>query len=351
MSREVCMKINSDALQHNFNCVRKLAPNSRVIAMVKANAYGHGLETVVNILGETDAFGVASLSEARAIRRTGVKKPIVIMAGFFSAIELEEISRFHSDSVIHLFDQIDILQQVKLPTPVNVWIKINTGMNRLGISPDKIVQAYELLHQSQNVQSVKFMTHFSDADSPALPKTNEQISLFNQTVKELKGEKSLANSAGILGFPESHADWVRPGLMLYGVSPVSGTTAADFDLKPVMTLSAKIMSIRQQKKGDQIGYGSTFICPEAMPVGIIAMGYGDGYPWHASNKALVLVKGQKCPLAGRVSMDMLAVDLRNCPGAKIGDKVTLWGEGLPVEHIAANAGTISYELLCSTRRR
>ncbi len=352
MTRRAIMHINSDALLHNFHRVREIAPQSKIVAMVKANAYGHGLSHITKLLNEADAFGVACLEEARIISGSGItQKPIVIMVGFFTSMELDEISRINCEIVIHQQGQIETLKAINLNSPINVWLKVNTGMNRLGFLPGDVKTVYNELRQLKNVRDIRLMTHFSDADDPTNPKTKHQIESFNVVTKDFSGERSLANSAGILAFPESYADWVRPGLMLYGVSPVIGKSAADFNLKPVMTLSSEIMSIRKCKKGDEVGYDSAFVCPEDMPIGIVALGYGDGYPWQTSEKTPILVDNHECCLAGRVSMDMLAIDLRNYPAAKIGDRVVLWGDGLPVERIAACAGTISYELLCGIARR
>ncbi len=351
MARPTSMSIGRDSLLHNFDRVRALAPQSQVLAMVKADAYGHGLVCVASTLKEAHTFGVASLEEAKMIRQAGLKQPILLMAGFFSSDELKEVVALQCDVVLHFDEQLSALQKARLQQPINVWLKINTGMNRLGIMPDKVHALYQSLRQCHNVNDIKLMTHFSDADNPNLPTTKNQMAIFNETVEYLEGERSLANSAGIIAFPESHADYVRPGLMLYGVSPMIGKTAQEFDLKPVMTFTSKIIALRYQQKGDAIGYGSTFICPEDMPVGIVAMGYGDGYPWYLPQGGVVLIDGIECPLAGRVSMDFLAVDLRKAPHAKVGNHVVLWGDGLPVERIAANAETIPYELLCGVAKR
>lgn len=352
MTRRAEMHINSDALLHNFNRVREFASHSKIIAMVKANAYGHDLRRVANLLKDADAFGVACLEEAKMIRQAGVtRQPIIIMVGFFSESELDDISTLNCEVVLHQQHQIEVLKKVHLASFINVWLKINTGMNRLGFLPEELETVYKTLRELNNVREIRLMTHFSDADNPTNPKTKNQIEIFNKVTKDFSNEKSLANSAGIIAFPESHADWVRPGLMLYGASPIVGKTAADFNLKPAMTLTSEILSVQHYKKSDQIGYGSTFICPENMPVGIAALGYGDGYPWHASGCAPILVKDHECQLAGRVSMDMLAIDLRNYPEAKIGDRVVLWGDGMPIERIAESANTIPYELLCGIVRR
>lgn len=351
MTRPASIVIHIDSLLHNFNRVRELAPKSKVISMVKADAYGHGIVRISQALKDSDAFAVASLDEAKKIRQAGIQQPLILTAGFFSLDELIEINNLDCDIVLHCVEQAKALCSANLKKQLTVWLKINTGMNRLGVMPNEVTDTYQLLKRCKNVKDIKLITHFSDADIPSLPKTNQQIKLFNETVKDLESERSLANSAAIIAFPKSHADYVRPGLMLYGASPIIGKTAKEFDLKPVMTVTSEIIAIRHQKKGDQIGYGSTFTCPKAMPVGIVAMGYGDGYPWHLPHGSVVLINGVESPVVGRVSMDFLSVDLRQLPHAKVGDRVVLWGEGLPVERVASFAETISYDLLCGIGRR
>lgn len=352
MTRPALVEIDFDALRHNLSAVKQRAPKSKVIAMIKANAYGHGLVRVAQALKEADAFGVAGIDEAIILRRSGVENPIVVMAGFFSPDELYELERLHFSVVLHTEEQIRILEHARLTSPLNVWLKINTGMHRLGFHPSRIEEIYRrLLNCSAIQRPIGFMTHFSDADNKENKKTERQIQLFHETVRDYDGERSLANSAGIINFPEAFADWIRPGLMLYGISPIAGKTGKDFGLQPVMTLRSKIIGIRKQNKGDEIGYSSSFVCSENMLVGIIAMGYGDGYLFHVSTGTPVLVKSALCRVVGRVAMDMIAVDLSAYPDAKIGDDVVLWGKGLPVEEIALAARTIPYELVCGIARR
>jgi len=352
MSRQTEIIINLKALKHNFQQVKTFSPNSKIIAMVKANAYGHGLRRVAKALCNTDAFGVACLEEAMVLRQEGLKNKIILMEGFFSKKEITEIQEYHCDIVLHHHEQLDLILKSRLSFPVTVWLKINTGMNRLGFSPDEVLPIYQQLIASKNIQKpIRFMTHFSDADNVKNSKTNYQIEEFNRIIAGFSGEHCLANSAGIIGFDHSHAEWVRPGIMLYGVSPFIDSTAKEFNLHPVMTLKSKLIAVRHQKKGDAIGYGSAWICPEDMLVGVVAIGYGDGYPRHAESGTPTLINNKICPIVGRVSMDMMSVDLRNCIEAKVGDLVTLWGAGIPVETIAQHASTISYDLLCGLTSR
>lgn len=344
--------INTDALKHNLKRVRELAPNSKVLAMVKANAYGHGLVRTVKALRTADAFGVACLEEAMMIRGAALTNPIVLMSGFNIAEDLLKIIALNCDIVVHCYAQIEILEKCNLPTPLRVWLKIDTGMHRLGFVPAEVHKIYSRLCACKNVQPPpKLITHFANADSLEEHATLQQIENFNRAITNLHGEKSLANSAGILLFPQTHADWVRPGGLLYGVSPLPNDIGANHGLQPVMTLTSKIIAIHAYAKGAAIGYGSTWKCPENMLIGIVGIGYGDGYPRHAKNGTPVLVNGHLCALAGRVSMDMLAVDLRAYNNAKLGDEVILWGKGLAAEHVANWADTITYELFCGIARR
>lgn len=344
--------IDANALQHNFHRVRELAPNSKILAMVKANAYGHGIAKVAKILHNADAFGVACLAEALSIRQVNLSNPIVLMSGFVDVNDLAKVIELKCEAVIHNFEQIKILEQERLSQPIKVWLKIDTGMHRLGFMPEDAADAYMRLSNCKNVAMLpKLMTHFADADNMQKITTVKQIKVFNSATKNLSGEKSLANSAAILSFPESHADWVRPGGLLYGVSPLLSKTGEDHNLIPAMTLQSKIIALHYAKKGDAIGYGGIWRCPENMPFAIVGIGYGDGYPRHAKNGTPVLVNGHICPLIGRIAMDMLAVDIRSCPFAKIGAKVILWGKELPIERIAECADTITYELFCGIARR
>lgn len=353
MTRPTQIKLDGSALRHNLSVVKTTAPQQSIVAMVKANGYGHGLTWVANVLdGSVNYFGVACLEEAITLREAGIQTPALLMEGLFSADELKVAHESGCSIVIHQLEQLDLLRQYKLKKPQEIWIKVNTGMNRLGFHPDQFPYVYEVLDQIPQIKKpVIAMTHFSDADETLSPLTRTQIQLFEKTIAGYPVKKSLANSAGILNWPESFGDIIRPGIMLYGISPFDQVFGIHHGLRPVMSLHSELMAVRTCQRGDRIGYGGQFVCPETMPVGVIAIGYGDGYPRHAPNGAYVLVNERPVPLIGRVSMDMITVDLRTQPLSKKGDPVLLWGHGLPVEELAARSGTIAYELLCHMTAR
>jgi len=352
MSRPTQLTINLSALQHNFEQVKKMVAGRSVIAMVKANAYGHGLERVALALPDADAFGVASLEEGLALRQAGVKNPIFLMEGLFSQAELDVASANDFTLIVHHAPHLDILEKSTIAKPLSVWLKIDTGMHRLGFHPSDAAKIYaRLIFCGAVKKPVGLMTHFASSDLLDSAQTLQQIETFNQITAKLDGPKSLANSAGIIAWPAAHADWVRPGIMLYGASPFPGHRGSEYNLQPVMSLSSQLIAIQQVAKGGRIGYGGTWTCPDNARIGVVAIGYGDGYPRHAGNGTPVLVNGRPCPLVGRVSMDMLAVDLSTQPEAKVGDPVLLWGPGLPVEVIAEQSGTTCYELLTRIAQR
>lgn len=346
MSRPTYMTIDLGALRHNLKKVREFAPHSEVLAMVKANAYGHGLERVATALSNVDAFGVASLEEGIQLRKANIKGPIVLMEGLFYSDEIKEAQEHDFTLVVHHQRHVDMLEAASIKHPFRIWLKINTGMHRLGFDLSEIQKTYSRLMALHSVQHpINLMTHFAEADLTSSPTTLQQLNLFRQSTKHLQGLRSLANSAAILAWPESHCDWVRPGLMIYGASPFKDKTGLDFDLQPVMTLTSRIIAITKVKKGGKVGYGGLWEAPEDMSIGIVGVGYGDGYPQFAGNGTPVLVNNAECSLVGKVSMDMLAVDLRNQPQTEIGDTVVLWGKGLPVERIALHNQTSAYEIL------
>ncbi|VVC76571.1 Alanine racemase, biosynthetic [Aquicella siphonis] len=340
------MKINLASLQHNLERVRALASGRSIIAMVKANAYGHGITRIAHALPGADALGVASMEEGLMLRDDGITQSIVLAEGLFYQDEVQEASRHHFTLVVHHLPHVEMLEKARVKHPFKVWLKVNTGMHRLGIDPVDFQEVYTRLTAAESVQKpIGLMTHFAEADAADGRATAQQLAVFNQVTGHFGGPRSMANSAAILAWPETHGDWVRPGLMLYGGSPFSGKTGLDYDLKPVMTLWSRLIAITKVKKGGKIGYGGTWEAPEDMQVGVVGVGYGDGYPQFAGVGTPILVNGARCPLVGRVSMDMLTVDLRNQPQAKIGDPVTLWGEDLPVEYIAESSHTSAYEIL------
>lgn len=349
--------IDLPALISNFCYIKKQSPQGKVLAVLKANAYGHGLARIANALSEStnqaDAFGVARLDEALALREAGITKPIVLLEGFFDHKDLDVIAEYELQTIIHNQEQLSLLCSATLAKPIKVWLKIDTGMHRLGIAPEEFRTFYGQLNQSKNVDpDIILMSHLSCADNAESQATPNQIALFNQVTEGLNKSKSLANSAGICLWPESHFQWIRPGLMLYGVSPISEQLSANQpNLKPVMTLQSSLIAIRNIAKGEAVGYGGTWQAPRDTTIGVIAIGYGDGYPRHAQNGTPVLVNDRIVPLIGRVSMDMITVDLGKNAQDCIGDIATLWGKGLPVENVAKCATTIPYELLCNISRR
>ncbi|MBT8422927.1 MAG: alanine racemase, partial [Gammaproteobacteria bacterium] len=339
-------RIDLKALQHNFNRVRTAAPNSKVMAVVKANAYGHGLVPVAQALNCADALAVVCLEEAISLREAGFGKRIVLLEGPFEAEDLALVHGYRLDMVIHHESQLDLLERGQPLRSPDIWLKLDTGMHRLGFAPAQFGDVQKRLKQLQKPGEIRCMTHFACADEPDSPVTRQQLASFDDACDAFEGERSLANSAGVLAWPAAHADWVRPGIMLYGSSPFSETSAESLGLQPVMTLSTRLIAVNRHRKGEAIGYGGEWTCPEDMPVGVAAIGYGDGYPRHAPSGMPVLVNGKRTALAGRVSMDMICIDLRSQPDARVGDEVTLWGAGLPVDEVASQAGTIGYELLC-----
>jgi alanine racemase len=352
MTRPSRVVIDKQALKHNLQRVREFAPNSKIMAVIKADAYGHGIVRVAQTLNNADAFGVACLEEAEELRAANVSNTIVLLEGPHKAIDLSRIVELQLDVVIHDEAQVEMLEQAKLSEPLQAWLKIDTGMHRLGVPMDNAKELLQRLLDCQNVKPLpKLMTHFATANEQDNPLTQKQKKQFNQLCEELDYEKTMANSAAVINFPETHVDWIRPGLMLYGVSPMKEGRASEHQLKPVMTLESEIISVKYLSKGDSVGYGATWCCPEDMPVGVIAAGYGDGFPRHAKSGTPILVNDVRCSLIGRASMDMLTVDLRNQPNAKIGDRVVLWGESLAIEEVAQHADTIPYELMCGVHKR
>lgn len=354
MARHIVATVSQAALRHNFQQIRRCAPHSKIMAMVKANAYGHGLTTVAETLREADALGVASIEEALLVRKIGVQTDLVLMEGIFREEELPFIQTHHLTQVVHHWPQIQALQhyQETIRAPFKVWLKINTGMNRLGFSLQEVREAHRTLASLPHVDLIGMMTHFSQADDLRSETTSLQIERFNRIVDGLAGQRCLANSAAILAWPQTHADWVRPGLMLYGASPFQESTAQAYNLLPGMTLQSEIIAIRDLSRGERVGYSGTWENIRSdCKIGIVAMGYGDGYPWHVKNGTPILVNQQRTQIVGRISMDMLAIDLTTVGPVKIGDPVILWGEGLPVEEVAKHAGTIPYELFCRFTER
>ena len=345
------INIDGSALTHNLSRVRASAPNSRIMAVIKANAYGHGVITAAQHLEDVDAFALVVVAEAVELRRAGVTRSLIVLQGFNTPDELQTCVDHELQPVIHQPWQAEMLA-CATTKPLDVWIKLDTGMHRLGIQAEDAARVYDQLNAAGTVRTIRFMSHFANADDPENTLNNSQIESFINVTSAYRAERSMANSAAIVALPSSHMDWVRPGIMLYGSSPLLDKSAGELDLKPVMTLTSSLISVQQIQKGEAIGYGSTWRCPETMPVGVVAVGYGDGYPRHAATGTPVLVGDQICPVVGRVSMDSICVDLRGKDrqgvSVQAGDPVQLWGNELHVDEVAQHAGTISYELLCHT---
>jgi alanine racemase len=349
MSRQTTARINQSAVRHNLSVVRALAPQSQIVSVVKADAYGHGTQHIWRALQETDLFAVATLGEAGILREGGWQGRLLLLEGFSSTQELEQSRALDAELVVHEQRQLQMLRQ-QTPAPgQRLWLKIDTGMHRLGFPREDTRELHAEL--SSAAGPVVVMTHFACAAEPENPMTTAQVRAFDESVKGLSAPESLANSAGVLSFPASHRDYVRPGIMLYGISPCNGIRAADIGLRTVMSLTAELIAINDCPAGATVGYGASWRCPQAMRIGVAAIGYGDGYPRHMRNGAPVLVNNRRARLAGRVSMDMISIDLRGHEDARVGDVVTLWSEDLPVEEVAPWADAGPYELICGVTRR
>lgn len=353
MGRLAIATLSKQNLLDNFKLLRAKAGGRDVMAMIKANGYGHGLRsTALNLDEHVYSFGVASVDEALALRKVGIKKPITLMSGAFEPEDIPLAAENNFQLIFHEKIQLDWLDNADIVSPVKIWMKIDTGMGRLGFKLNQAQAIYESLKNHPKViQPIGIISHIACADDPINPLNQIQIDNFSQFVKDKEGPKSLVNSAGIFSFADDLYDVVRPGIALYGISPLLGKTASELGLKPVMTLQTKLVAVSNYKKGNSVGYGSRFICPEDMQIGVIAMGYGDGYPRSAIDGTPVLVNGKRCKLVGRVSMDMLTIDLRDCPEAKVGDPVILWGEGLALEEVANYTSNIPYDIICGIQHR
>jgi alanine racemase len=349
----VSATIDTAALRHNLQVVRQCAPQSRVMAVIKANGYGHGLVAVAHALESADAFAVARVDEGLTLRGAGIDTPTVLLEGVFDRDQLDAAAAARFELVVHTSEQIELLRAAPAGTRFKVWLKLDTGMNRLGFKGPAFAAAFAALSGLPAVRGpVNLFTHLASADTPELPITTTQLERFATATGSLAGERSIANSAGMLSYPRAQADWVRPGLLLYGVSPFAGSIGADYGLKSAMTLHSHIIAVKELVPGEQVGYGGAWTASRPTRLAVAAIGYGDGYPRSLDSGAPVLVNGERAPLAGRVSMDMIGIDvtgLRRVP--QLGDPVILWGGGLPVEEIAVWAGTIPYELLCGISQR
>jgi alanine racemase len=354
MSRTTVATIHLGALRHNLARLKTLAAPAQVMAVIKADGYGHGLERVARTLDdEAAAFAVAALGDGLRLRAAGHRQRIVVLSGPDQAGDIAEMQRLGLDAAIHHEAQLPWLTEA-VPTRghLRVWLKMDSGMHRLGFAPERVAEVHARLAAMPGIDpEIGLLTHFSDSELFGGEQTPAQIARFHEATQMFGGPRSLSNSAAVLGWPEARGDWVRTGGLLYGLSVVDGKSGADFGFRPAMTLSTRLIAINRIGQGERIGYNGTWTCPEDMPVGVAAVGYGDGYPRSATAGTPVLVGDRRVPLIGRVSMDLVTLDLRDAPTARVGDRVVLWGDGLPVETVAAHAGTISYDLTCGMTRR
>ncbi len=349
MPRPITCTIDLTALARNLARLREQTGNARIWAVVKSNAYGHGLTRVRRALRDADGFAVVELQDAIRLRDLGIRRPILLMQGAFAQRELTTCSENHLHMVVHNRDQLDMIDSSLKRTPLDVYLKMNSGMNRLGFTPVRFGDAWWRLRSRPRVNSINLMTHFSNADGEE--GVEDQLNRFLEATATLPGDRSAANSAATLRYPQTHLDWVRPGIALYGCSPFTDQTAEELGLEPVMTLSSTLIAIQELEAGDRVGYGGEFMAPQAMRVGVVACGYSDGYPRHAKEGTPMLVEGQRAPLIGRVSMELITVDISRLPEAHVGSVVVLWGAGLSADEVARHAGTVSYELLTAVSSR
>ena len=351
MSRNTLARIRADALRHNLRRARELAPGSRVVSVIKADGYGHGLRRVANALSETDLFAVATPGEADALRGAGWAGRLLMLEGFANIDGFEHARGLGAELVVHQPQQLEVLEQRGLGDSQRLWLKVNTGMNRLGFPVADGPAVLERLVSRFGRERVIVMSHFACADEPGHPLNARQLETFDALPGFDTLQQSLANSAALIAMPETHRHYVRPGLMLFGISPLPGHEAAEFGLRPAMTLESELIAVNDCGAGDTVGYSAAWTAETDTRIGIVAIGYGDGYPRHAKNGTPVWINGRIVPLAGRVSMDMIALDLG--PGATetIGDRVVLWGEELPIEQVAPHADANPYQLICGVTGR
>jgi len=351
MPRPIRALLSASAFSNNLKVASTHAGAAKVWAVLKANAYGHGLERAAGPLGAADGFAVLDFEEAARLRGCGVRKPILMLEGVFQPADVAALGRHALTPVLHNAEQLRMLAGADPGGAIDVYLKANTGMNRLGFDSQGLRDAYQALRANPRVRAITLMTHFADADGAG--GVHDQLAAFERMLAPLGPvPRSLANSAALLRFArETAADWVRPGIMLYGCSPFADRSAASLGLKPVMTLASELISVRRLQRGERVGYGSSYEAAGPMTIGIVACGYADGYPRHAPSGTPVLVNGQRARTVGRVSMDMIAIDVSGLPGVGVGTPVTLWGEGLSADEVGAAAGTLSYELFTKLTAR
>lgn len=349
MPRPIRATVSAGALAHNLRIAKQHAKGARVWAVIKANAYGHGLERAAKAFAEADGLAVLDFQEAARLRFAGVTQPILMLEGIFKASDVPLLDKYVLTPVFHSPAQVEMLRSSSLPSAIDVYVKVNSGMNRLGFTAETLGANYNALREHPRVRQLTLMTHFADADGASGVKA--QLEWFREMTKSFQGPCSLANSATLLRFPEAHGDWVRPGIMLYGCSPFADRSAESLGLRPAMTLNTEIIATQQLHPGEKVGYGFGYEAVGELRIGVIACGYADGYPRHAPTGTPVLVNGKRARIVGRVSMDMITVDISDIPEAQVGTPVTLWGEGLSADEVGAAAGTLSYELLCALAPR
>jgi alanine racemase len=350
MPRPIRATISGAALAHNLGVARAQAGTAKIWSVLKANAYGHGLLRAARALAASDGFAILDIGEALALREAGIAKPILMLEGFFKPEDIAAAVQHRLTPVIHSMEQVEMLEKSRVEGRLAVYLKVNSGMNRLGFTVDNVRLAWNALKANAAVESVTLMTHFADADGET--GVAPQLQWFNELTQPFEAPRSLANSAALLRFAEeTRADWVRPGIMLYGCSPFTFKSAEELGLKPAMTLTSEIIGVQNLQAGERVGYGQTYEAGQEMTIGVVACGYADGYPRHAPSGTPVLVAGQRTRTVGRVSMDMLCVDISDIAEAYIGTPVTLWGEGLSADEVATSAGTVSYQLLCALSPR
>ncbi|MGO0703109.1 alanine racemase [Pseudomonas sp. FSL L8-0168] len=342
--------IDLQALRHNYQLAREVT-GAKALAVIKADAYGHGAVPVAQALeAQADGFAVACIEEALELRAAGIRAPVLLLEGFFEADELPLIIEQDLWCVVHSLWQLDAIEQARLSKPLTVWLKLDSGMHRVGLHPKDYQEAYQRLLASGKVAKIVLMSHFARADELDCVSSNEQVTVFEAARQGLAAEVSLRNSPSVLGWPSVSSDWVRPGIMLYGATPFGEDQAIAARLQPVMTLESKVICVRELPAGEPVGYGARFVTSKPMRIGVVAMGYADGYPRHAPTGTPVLVAGQRSRLLGRVSMDMLCVDLTDLPQAGLGSTVELWGKHILASDVAVAAETIPYQIFCNLRR-
>jgi alanine racemase len=352
MIPRVTATIDLAAIRHNLGVVRRDAPRSKVMAAIKADGYGHGAVPVARALEDhADAFAVAALEEALVLREAHIQAPLALLEGILSLEEARLCLRHSVQVVVNDDWQLEILESLPQGARVSLWVKLDSGMHRLGFPLGDVPGLWKRIQARPEWEFCGWITHLACADEPGNPATHEQVEAFRRALEGLPGARSIANSAGLIAWPEARADWVRPGLMLYGASPLPGKTGADLGLRPAMRFESRLIAVREYPAGAAIGYGATWRCPEAMRIGVAAVGYADGYHRSLPSGTPVMVRGRSVAMVGRVSMDMITLDLRTVPDARVGDPVLLWGPGLPVEQVAERAGTVAYELLCGLTQR